>query len=611
MFDAVAKVWLLGALSGRDSVKKKDILVISIPRTCDAISSNELSLRQVSQLLFGVAICYQKKTEFVLNDVEAMLVQLQKRILCGARRDVRSGPHDMQVISLDSKKLFLRDDPLFKIDKVRPFVLEQDPFVVAQAQSIRKQDYLNELGVLPLQHSGKMRSRLWNRPYTVEIDETDELPIDETFHLDIEDILSPAILTNDTTVNNDINFELDPGTHEHRGKRTSLDFGRIIEEEEEEEEDDGLDDESTSFVEGPSPKRQKRNTSTIKPLIPKIKCDERISIPNEQLRSNQENYLARMETSEDKRFSDTGHFSIKQLSESALLDFSVVHLSIAKLTTKRSPAVINKQRVIDGLEALFNTPDDIERGRRRTSEMNSLSSRSHSSLSEELGRRLNYQKVFDDNSSDQEFSTITNNNLMLNLEQINEELDENEDQSVIDDFRNQNLMELDLQLTSSSTGRHASRSSSLRDIVDVLRTTDGGRYKRSRIHTSDSEIIEENDNRLSDDYIPTSTTNKAAIVDQQNRRFHDYLRERVMDIGEDSRRNDFTKKVLLEDIIPSKVSNIYRQEQDVVSKAVAANVFFSLLTLATQNTIALKERQQETRNLKTDLMTSECIIVYV
>ena len=62
------------------TVKKKDIVNISIPKTCDEIQNieNNLSLRYISNLLYGVTICYNKKTEYVLNDLNHLLVQLQK-----------------------------------------------------------------------------------------------------------------------------------------------------------------------------------------------------------------------------------------------------------------------------------------------------------------------------------------------------------------------------------------------------------------------------------------------------------------------------------------------------------------------------------------------------
>ena len=62
------------------TVKKKDIVNISIPKTCDEIQNfeSDLSLRYISNLLYGVTICYNKKTEYVLNDLNHLLVQLQK-----------------------------------------------------------------------------------------------------------------------------------------------------------------------------------------------------------------------------------------------------------------------------------------------------------------------------------------------------------------------------------------------------------------------------------------------------------------------------------------------------------------------------------------------------
>lgn len=49
---------------------------------------------------------------------------------------------------------------------------------------------------------------------------------------------------------------------------------------------------------------------------------------------------------------------------------------------------------------------------------------------------------------------------------------------------------------------------------------------------------------------------------------------------------------------------------EIVSKSIAANVFFSLLTLATQNLVGLKQRHQENMTQGFMIPSSSDIIVY-
>ncbi|KAH3903215.1 Rec8p SCDLUD_000834 [Saccharomycodes ludwigii] len=66
------------------NVQKKDILQISIPETCESILKQELddsSLKYISNLMFGLTICYNKKNVFLLNDLLNLRAQLKKAIM--------------------------------------------------------------------------------------------------------------------------------------------------------------------------------------------------------------------------------------------------------------------------------------------------------------------------------------------------------------------------------------------------------------------------------------------------------------------------------------------------------------------------------------------------
>ncbi|CCH60325.1 hypothetical protein TBLA_0C05290 [Henningerozyma blattae CBS 6284] len=63
-----------------NNIKKKDIIKVCIPKICEVIenTNKELSLKYVSNLMYGVTICYDKKTEFLLDDLNNMTSQLNR-----------------------------------------------------------------------------------------------------------------------------------------------------------------------------------------------------------------------------------------------------------------------------------------------------------------------------------------------------------------------------------------------------------------------------------------------------------------------------------------------------------------------------------------------------
>lgn len=143
--------------------QEKDIVNISIPKTCDEIQNfeNDFSLRYISNLLYGVTICYNKKTEYVLNDLNHLLVQLQKNDVYAFKAKNKS----TRINGLNSNNsiignknnnyaweecVFFDDDPLYDITKVPALeflntTLQDNVSFIEEAKSIRRQDYINEL----------------------------------------------------------------------------------------------------------------------------------------------------------------------------------------------------------------------------------------------------------------------------------------------------------------------------------------------------------------------------------------------------------------------------------------------------------------------------------
>ncbi|KAH7581675.1 N terminus of Rad21 / Rec8 like protein [Nakaseomyces glabratus] len=643
-YDSVAKVWLLATLSGGNGVggyrirrglvdsrfKKKDILNISIPKTCKVISrSNEaLPLRQVSNLLYGVTICYNKKAEFILNDLNAMLAQLQRRLLLTntgkSTVTVRSTvANNSTLINLNSNKFLLRDDPLFKIDFVKNFSLDESEKQLSDAQTIRKQDYINELGglLVPTQTNSyqnvNLKSRLLNRPYTIDSDDLEELPVDESLNLNLEfdDIMSESEKT-ELGINS-INKHIDLDINKlFPSDKTSL-LGAISEEtfdyyhnDEEAEEDSNLKDEDTLE----QPPRKKLKPKNVFSFV-KIKYDDRISISNEQIRRQQELYKDHMAILQRKVVDNSG----KKLSTTYQLkpfEDLIVNSKETDIMIREKQQAKKPNELLTSLNDLFSIEEDIERGRRASSDRQSSKSRSQSLRSEEIGRRVDSSKILDNSTADNENSSSSH--LMINLEQIDEDYETNDNSSEFSETDRHNFLNLDLQVPPSSSGRP---SSSIRDIVDILESNTMHPRIRPRQYTTDSERIDEHsiytselnniESTASDQY-PRSTLN---VLDIQAKRFYDFLKQRMEEMGTPIANSArFKNKLSLEYIIPGRKAMIVDDGHDghveIVSKSIAANVFFSLLTLATQNLVGLKQRHQENMTQGFMIPSSSDIIVY-
>ncbi|CAI1770099.1 hypothetical protein SEUBUCD646_0P02860 [Saccharomyces eubayanus] len=628
------------------TVKKKDIVNISIPKTCDEIQNfeNDLSLRYISNLLYGVTICYNKKTEYVLNDLNILLVQLQKNEAYAFKAKNKStkisGLNNNNSI-IGSKinnyaweeGLFFDDDPLYDIAKVPALdfldtTLQNNVSFVEEAKSIRRQDYINELSNSNRfeLHTDKTNSdgqRKLGSNYKNSFS-LDEIPIDVDFNLDLEDIVSHQGTPlgshsssqkegNDFKFNYEgdelvLNFDNDEN-NANENEQTPIENERTVANlknyelglEEHESEDENNNEKNEADI-----KVQVRQRAGNVSSLSKVQFDAKTSYPNEILKFNHGNYSNLMEQTKKRKSSAqiTSHSNITSLLRSN---------GESDLTSSNWINLFNDFSGLKIGELDSNGQDfaTIERGRKRAHSLVSTQS-SNSVRSNEYGR-----KSFRNNKNDNYSSDLENDNMLLNLEQINEDL---EDRHYIEENSQENVLDFNLNLPPSSFGRSHTRNSTRSsgfndDIVGAL---------RRRIVPSEQNFAEESDS--SDKYHSDSTQQNPhhgernfqdVILDYQTRKFYDYIKERSVAIGRTTHSNPpFGKKVLLVDIIPSRMgetqpgSNSDNSEKGV-SRQIAASAFLSLLNLATKGMVKLDEYPaSETAVEEFKLRREDEIIIY-
>ncbi|GAV49966.1 hypothetical protein ZYGR_0S00990 [Zygosaccharomyces rouxii] len=678
--EGVATVWLLSTLgnsttrgsnaravssstiSNTSSVKKKDIINVSIPDTCMIIQSNEmqLPLRYVSNLLYGVTICYNRKTEYVLSDLTSLLTQLQKRIYggqggTGQKKYSKSNSKVINNTILnfdenDGGNGLLSDDPLFDISQIGDFeqmlgTVPRDN--ISEAITIRKQDYLRELTnwnafekPAHLEQSSSLEH--WNRSMTL-----DDIPIDVDFNLDIEDVMSQQGTVTGSSVDsnalrngNDLNvnfdnqdFTLNFEEDEDEANQGDIQGGPRAEPniplglpEEEEEDKEETPFETEHRENGPPLKKFKKGNApdTAATTIRLIQFDERTGLSTEVLKSNHNNYCESMDGRRRREESKSNLNSWQQV-----MDLEKQPEFLQKCWN----FVLNDKGETDLTFVHGRVGFDsasIERGRNH-SRSNSTSQRSSSNVpSEEMGRRM---VVSRDNSVDYN----TNENLLLNLDQINEELED--DSSRDTSTHPHDFMQVNLELPPSSFGRTYTRTgtgndtfsgssstSGERDAIDVLyQRTKGSTHKR-RTHRESSNTFESRElSEIPPVYDHDFTRLPFQVVlDYQARKFYDYIRERSLFVGKTTRSNPpFKRKLLFEDIVPSKLTtdgddadvdnyNLDEQseERPTISKRIAASAFLSLLNLASKELIDIREYQDQDADDGFKVMKGDDIVVY-
>ncbi|CCK69985.1 Rec8p KNAG_0D02350 [Huiozyma naganishii CBS 8797] len=653
--EGITTVWLLSMIGNVHSIKdgrakpkmdglekksgaitKRDILRVCIPRTCKAIQTNDngLSLRNVSSLLYGIALCYGKKTEYVLNDLTVLLTQLQRsKFAAAALPKIAIAKHSMQgkqnlegqVINLNSKKIFLQDDPNFDVAFVNNF---QENATTAggdgtKGLSIRERDYMAEVTNTENTTRGFHQGFNLNRPHTL-----DDIPIDMDFNLDIGDVVSQhgtkIIATPESRNAGSDLLDLHYGS-----RRLSIDLANVDAEDrlnfsherdhvldfdleavdqdvdQEHEHNESQDQQQKANTEaGPRGSISRGNNNGSFPVI-KVRNDDRISLSTETLRNNHENYLERMELRKRK---STGLTSEDRTWRKMLkLDNShpLLHKCWNFIFSEQLYPFQQQYR-----EGLSNS---IEGGRRHVP---SDSITTNSLRSWEQGRKLeklnSRNDIFFgmDGTTHHSDSDGNQDDLLLNLEQIDEDLEvgvnhrPDEGSEGIED-----LMALNLNLPPSSYGGHLTRNGTTSSntsnddtgTIDILNWTANG-PKFGNTGTSQKDDGQRSSSKLD------SSKSRPNTMNQATRRFYEYISEKAVDIDKDGTQpsTQFRKKLFFEDAIPKTVIDAEMAEPVAVSKRIAAAAFMSLLNLASNDFVEL-----ETVQTDLDVVQGSDLLIYM
>ena len=485
----VTTIWLLSTLGnprstvghssvvsvGSTVVKKRDILGVSIPSTCNAIQKNEtrLPLRQISNLLYGVILCYNKKTEYVLSDLTAILMQLsrqkQYRFATSRRRKnagVFSGGvgtrlEGLMNMHVSIEELLLEDDPTFDVNYMADcsvFDLETGDTKTSHTDAlvIRRQDYMNELSNSERTDNSKMMPNSTS-DYRSLISTIEEIPIDIDFNLDIDELegqhgttassRSPSGTTGEhSSANLDrlddanitfTNLDLEIGDNninDNSEEMYNADSGIQAA--------DGPGSKSNPHRKpgevGGLTKKARVSKDTDQQILGRIKCDERIGIQTSTLRFNNDNYGQFMQQRSSRHLPHPGRN--KNWKDSFLkgedTQIGGVSAPIPILTKAWNFLFDILSNYEEGEEegARFLDDRSAERGRQRyRTSSGSWSHGTESIRSEEQGRRQRYLRdsidIFgmDENNQNESLNNGNDNgnttNMLLHLDQIDEELE--------------------------------------------------------------------------------------------------------------------------------------------------------------------------------------------
>lgn len=637
-YKGVTTVWLLSTLgSSRQSnisslqnnsftsaLKKKDIINVSIPNTCEVIQENnlELPLRYVSNLMYGVTVCYHRKTEYVLNDLTTLLTQVQRKFYVTPalrkKKDYKS-KHVATIFDAregDTTNGILNDDPLFDINQINSFAHFLEPSEdtrTSEAMIIRRQDYLNEL-TNGNDYDLKNSSGSLRRPITL-----DDIPIDVDFNFEIDDSISQhgtsshsKTSSGQSDVDMNMNFRdqefklnLDPDVR-MLPDETGIDLGV----DQSDEEEASLEDEDMITTNGLPPLKRLKERKMSRHSYENIQIDERTGLTTETLRNNHNGYCGLMDSRRAKK-QKTGHTTQSHWQGLAGLDESTNFAQ--NCWTLVFSGSDESDLSLLGSKSSISNRYSVERGRKLSRSLNS--DRPSSSVSSaELGRRA---------ALPGDISLEPAHDLLLNLAQIEEELDENNSTSQSD------LMHINLDLPPSSFGRTVtreggtgsetkdwSRASRDLDVVDELYSQVKGQNRGCNKEDDGSVISVESGEKNNDhsSYQAGHTLSGPLILDSQTRRFYEYIMERSSYVGKTTWSHPpYKKKLLLEDIVPSDLTTEQGPDQrsstKITSKKVAASAFLSLLNLASRSLIDVEEYPRH-KNGHFDLMKADDIVVY-
>lgn len=595
----IATVWLLSSLgaSHNSNVKKREIVKVSIPHACEVLASTQVTipLRHTGQLLYGVTVCYERKTGFILSDVNTLRDALQRQWIglkpLGKTSNASNASGKRNIVSnqviTETDNNFLQDDPNFdvmlqlKMNNGLDFLnnLGSNPLDVQNAtaggvtsankNAIRQDDIWKEIEPGHAQYlTGVSRVPTVNRELgynpNQEDDDDDLGPIDVELNFQLDDVLTDneSEVANLSTVNSDLGLNYDREVH------PEIDLGMPILEEMETSNPQlelmkrrlGLDDEAeydemrnfdAPDANSNSRKRQKVSTDCYQ----RLKVDSSVSLLTDTLRHNHENYVEIMKDLHDKRSrkARNGTSNWKSL-------FSNEY---------QSPLVMNIYSEVFQAFSSIN----LQQGRRgRTMHSTNDGSRSSSILSLEHGRRME----FGDPSSGTDSHRFDINNLPEQVNEYPEDMD-----IAMDDPQ---FIELDIP--PSSFGKHSTRNHTAdSDNLENLRWNTQRRVAH-RGETGSGSFVGNSDS-ISQNTI-SNTQQQMLIHDRQTEKFYQYISERASEVGKIAvEYSGFSKKFLFEDIIPSKLSQEEDEEVTPVTKRIACNAFMSLLQLATLGKIKI------------------------
>ncbi|KAK6454004.1 sporulation protein [Scheffersomyces xylosifermentans] len=113
--------WLLGTIGSKLNTKKsikQDILEVSIPQVCEELISvsTRKNIRYTSNILYGIALLYNSKINYFLNEVSFIKAQLNRDLLSLAANNGRYNNANLnsQIVSKVGQ-IFLENDPEFNI----------------------------------------------------------------------------------------------------------------------------------------------------------------------------------------------------------------------------------------------------------------------------------------------------------------------------------------------------------------------------------------------------------------------------------------------------------------------------------------------------------------
>lgn len=599
---SITTVWLLSLLSKRQlnpsrkesfsKVSKRNIIDVSIPDTCLLLQKDDwdIPLKQISHLLYGVSLCYTKKADFVLEELTHLLTQLQRSLSVTerfsstvAKEKQFKGQSDLTKTKFLTDLTIFEDDPSFDINNIPNFeffICKQELGRYQQLESvqIKKKDLLNELtnvNILTVNNSEFSDIHTVNRNFTLE-----ELPVDFDLDLDVGDIISQhgTSMTSSSSIRrNDPDFQFREEGRDNistdqfnRDVNMGMDFDLELQAEDSGTGDDVENAEQTVGQNCENKEGKKRKLSFTERkgqcTLKKIKVDIRISLSTELLKSYYDTYLETMRHRREKRAESSYHDilqNVVSLSDKTKLLGKCWNFTFSKDLQK----LVHEDEQRATFSGGFHM-DSIDKGRRAVS------------ISET-------SNIFMD-AEDDDFMRQQDRlpqDMLLHLDQIDEELnDEGQEPGLFLFDNNSDFMKQPLNLPSSSFGRSTTRTSSdnsveeKRDFIDIL--------KMSKNTNSPPLEFQEEVNDTLESFVERRSKKIKLIQDQQAVKFYSYLCSKLDQLKQADRELETNETGLpFNYLIPTTVEDFKTRDNVLMTKQLAANAFFSLLDLASQDII--------------------------